>query len=56
MAGSPSFEIPQQLCELTQKNLEQARAGYRQFMDSMTQALGTWPQGAPCTDQRISLR
>jgi hypothetical protein len=32
MAASPNFEIPQQLRELAERNLEQARAGYRQFM------------------------
>jgi hypothetical protein len=47
MAVSPNFEIPQQLRELAEKNLEQARAGYGQFMDAMTQAMGMWAQGAP---------
>ena len=47
MAGLPNFEIPQHLRELTEKNLEQARAGYGQFMDAMTQAMGKWAQGAP---------
>jgi hypothetical protein len=47
MAGLPNFEIPQQLRELTEKNLEQARAGYGQFMDAMTQAMDKWAQGAP---------
>ena len=47
MAVSPNFEIPQQLRELAEKNLEQARAGYGQFMDAMTQAMGMWAQGTP---------
>ena len=47
MAVSPHFEIPQQLRDLAAKNLEQARAGYGQFMDAMTQAMGMWAQGAP---------
>ena len=47
MAQPPNFEIPQQLRELTEKNLEQARAGYGQFMDAMTQAMGFWTQAAP---------
>jgi len=33
MAGSPNFEVPKQLRELTEKNLEQVRAGYGQFME-----------------------
>ena len=47
MAQPPNFEIPQQLRELTEKNLEQARAGYGQFMDAMNQAMGFWTQAAP---------
>ena len=47
MAHPPNFEIPQQLRELTEKNLEQARAGYGQFMDAITQAMGFWTQAAP---------
>jgi hypothetical protein len=49
MAGSSNFEIPQQLRELTEKNLEQARAGYGQFLDAMTQAMGFWANAAPAS-------
>ena len=49
MAQPPGFEIPQQLRELTEKNLEQARAGYGQFMDAMTQAMGMWAGAAPAS-------
>ena len=38
------FEIPPELRELAEKNVEQARAAYGQFMDFMTQALGAWSQ------------
>ncbi|MBM3544666.1 MAG: phasin [Alphaproteobacteria bacterium] len=44
MAEKPSFEIPPELRDLAEKNVEQARAAYGQFMDFMTQALGTWTQ------------
>ena len=47
MAQPPSFEIPQQLRDLTEKNLEHARAAYGQFMDGMTQAMGMWANAAP---------
>jgi hypothetical protein len=30
------FQMPQQLRELAEKNIEQARAAYAQFMDAMT--------------------
>lgn len=42
------FEIPQQFRDLADKNVEQARANYNQFMDAMTQAMTAWsaPMGA----------
>lgn len=49
MAELPSFEIPPELRDLAEKNVEQARAAYGQFMDFVTQALGAWsksPGGA----------
>ena len=33
------FEIPQQLRELAEKNVEQARTAYGQYMDAMAQAV-----------------
>lgn len=47
MAQTPTFEIPPQLRELTEKNLEHARSAYGQFMDAMTQAMGVWTSAAP---------
>ncbi len=47
MAQPPTFEIPQQLRELTEKNLEHARNTYGQFMDAMTQAMGVWTNATP---------
>jgi hypothetical protein len=47
MAQPPTFEIPQQLRELTEKNLEHARTAYGQFMDAMTQAMGMWTSATP---------
>ena len=44
MANKPSFEIPPELRDMAEKNVEQARAAYGQFMDFMTQALGAWSQ------------
>ena len=42
MADKPSFEIPSELREFAEKNVEQARAAYDQFMDFMTKAMGAW--------------
>ena len=47
MAQPPPFEIPQQLRDLTEKNLEHARSAYGQFMDAMTQAMGVWTNATP---------
>lgn len=42
MAQNQSFEIPQQLRDLAEKNVEQASAAYGQFMNAMTQAMSMW--------------
>lgn len=36
------FEIPQQLRDIAQKNIEQASTAYGQFMGAMTQAMDMW--------------
>ena len=41
MAESP-FEIPRQMRDIAEKNVEQARAAYDQFMGAMTQAVDMW--------------
>ena len=52
MAQPPSFEFPPDLRELAEKNIQQARAAYGQFMDGMAQAMSMWatdqpPSGGP---------
>ena len=46
MATNP-FQMPDEVRDLVEKNVEQARAGYHQFMDAMTQAMGMWSKGIP---------
>ena len=46
MAEKPSFEIPPELRDFAEKNVEQARAAYGQFMDFLAQAMGAWA-GSP---------
>lgn len=46
MATNP-FQMPDEVRDLVEKNVEQARAGYNQFMDAMTQAMGMWSKGIP---------
>jgi hypothetical protein len=50
MADKPSFEIPPELREMAEKNVEQARVAYGQFMDFMTQAFGAWQGSAAGVD------
>jgi phasin len=45
--AQPPFEIPQQLRDMAEKNVEHARAAYGQFMDAMSQAMGMWASSAP---------
>jgi phasin len=42
MGDNPAFEIPPELRDMAEKNVEQARAAYGQFMDFLTQAMGAW--------------
>jgi phasin len=46
MADKPSFEIPPEIRDLAEKNVEQARQAYGQFMDFMSQALNAWSGAA----------
>ena len=46
MATNP-FQMPDEIRDLAEKNVEQARAGYNHFMDAMTQAMGMWSKGIP---------
>jgi hypothetical protein len=50
MVEKQSFEIPQQLRELAERNIEQARTAYGQFMDAMTQAMGLWTTALPSNE------
>jgi hypothetical protein len=42
MAENQPFELHKQLRELAEKNVEQARTAYAQFMDAITQAMSVW--------------
>ena len=42
MSVNQPFEFPQELRELTEKNVEQPRATYGQFMDAMMQGAVIW--------------
>ena len=46
MAEKPPFEIPPELRDFAEKNVEQARAAYGQFMDVVVKAMGAWTSSA----------
>ena len=51
MAANP-FEIPPQLREVAEKNIEHASAAYAQMMGAMTQAIDTWAK--PISSNKIA--
>lgn len=42
MAEKPMFEVPPEMRNLAEKNVEQARVAYGQFMGFMSQAMNAW--------------
>jgi hypothetical protein len=46
MADMPSFEIPPELRDFAERNVEQARVAYGQFMDFLAKAMGAWANTA----------
>jgi hypothetical protein len=49
MAQNP-FEIPQQMRELAEQNVEQARKAYGQMMEGMANAMGMWSAAVPANE------
>ena len=48
MPDNKMFEFPTEMRELAEKNVEQARVAYGQFMEFMSQAMNAWSStGAP---------
>ena len=47
MADKQMFEIPPEMRDLAEKNVEQARVAYGQFMEFMSQALNAWSSAGP---------
>lgn len=48
MPDNKMFEIPTEMRELAEKNVEEARVAYGQFMEFMSQAINAWSStGAP---------
>lgn len=56
MAEHQPFEVPQQIREIAEKNVEQGRAAYAQFMDAMVKASTMWMGAMPANEMMTNLR
>jgi hypothetical protein len=50
------FDVPQQLRDLADRNVEQARGAYCQFMDIMVRATSLWLDAIPSSDTTLDLK
>ena len=50
------FEMPQQWRELAERNVEQGRAAYSQFMNAMVQASSMWLGTMPANEMTSSFK
>ena len=56
MAQKQRFYVPQRLRNLTERNVEQARGAYCQFMDAMVQAMSIWLGAIPPNEATSGLK
>lgn len=56
MTQNNPFEVPQHLRELAEKNIEQGRAAYGQFMDAMMQASRMWLGALPAGEASSGIK
>ena len=56
MAHNQAFEIPEQLRELAERNVAQARAVFGQFIDAMAHATGMWMAAMPSNEMTSSFK
>jgi hypothetical protein len=47
MSENQMFEIPSEMRDIAEKNVEQARVAYGQFMEFMSQAMNAWSSTGP---------
>jgi hypothetical protein len=56
MAKERSFEMPQQLRDLSERNIEQARTAYGQFVDAIVRATGMWFGAMPANEMTAGFK
>jgi phasin len=54
MAERQPFEIPQELRDLAERNIEQAKRAYSQLLDAMTGAMSAWTGSS--TEMAVDLK
>lgn len=50
------FEVPKEVRDMAEKNVEQAQAAFRQFSDAITQAMGMWSKAIPANDMTAGFK
>ena len=56
MAQDSHLDMPQQLRELTDRNVVQARSAYIQFLDAMAQATNMWLGAMPSNEMTSGMK
>ena len=56
MARDQHFDVPQQLRELAERNVEQTRGVYCQIMNAMAQATSMWLDAIPSNEMTLDLK
>ena len=51
-----NFEIPQQVRELAEKNVQAAQTAYGQMMEAMSQAMNMWSTSVPSNDMTAGFK
>ena len=51
-----NFEIPQQVRELAEKNVQAAQTAYGQLMEAMSQAMSMWSTSMPSNDMTAGFK
>ncbi len=51
-----NFEIPQQVRELAEKNVQAAQTAYGQMMEAMSQAMSMWSTSMPSNDMTAGFK
>jgi phasin len=56
MANQQPFDVPEQLRDMAERNVEQGRAAYAQFLDAMARAASMWWGGLPANEMSSGFR